>query len=419
MLPARTIFLAALLCVPALAQDNAPDLAQRRAMNYVIVSPEGPKDGGDFGPNTPGTKTSGIQEAFDFAKANRRDVYIAGGSVPGAFKNGVVYFIDETIRIPWFQDFRLDGGEYVINYNKNTGDAIVIDSQMSCRFKFGLIVAPTDGAVVRIRPETKGPDNFVVTTASTFEFNAIVGGGSVFNDGKKAPLGSGLVLDATHGPIVYNKFYATEIIACDRGMHFTSGPEGNDKTVTAMNDFEVPFLHLCKTHLQVGDEYAKVAGNTFEVTIDGGGIADAIGMRLFGKDNRFTLKIANVASGNGVIFEAPAERNRIDMVYPSSGYTNNAERPTNLMVPQIPTGFSVETPDVPPSGLPLINRTPFRVKVMVVSPGDVNGWALTDASGVLQSFEGNWIGGQCIEMAPGDSVSVDYSEAPKWRWRGL
>ena len=26
---------------------------------------------------------------------------------------------------------------------------------MSCRFKFGLIVAPTDGAVVRIKPETK------------------------------------------------------------------------------------------------------------------------------------------------------------------------------------------------------------------------------------------------------------------------
>lgn len=409
----KSLALALLLCVPVFAQ--ATEFSNLSAMNYVIVSPEGPKDGGDFGPNTPDTKTSGIQEAFDFAKANRKDVYIAGGTMPDKFKNGVVYHIQETIRIPWFQDFRLDGGEYVINLDKNTGDAIVIDSQMSCRFKFGLIVAPTDGAVVRIKPETKGPDDFIVTTASTFEFNAIVGGGSVFNDGKKAPLGSGLVLDASNGPIVYNKIYCTEMIACDVGLQITSGPEG--KGAVAMNSFEIPFLHLCKTHMQIGDDQAHVAGNTFDVVVDGGGVSEAIGMRLYGKDNLFTLRLANIPAGNGVIFEGPAERNKINMIYPASGYTNNAAKPTNVIIPQVSAGFGIETPPVPASGEPLVNRTPFNVEVMVTSPGTVSSWTLTDVNGVEQSFEGTWIAGQSIALAPGESVKVDYSAAPAWRWK--
>lgn len=409
----QIFLLASIFCAAAFPQ--APPAINPR--NQVVVSPNGPTDGGDFGPKTPGTKTSGIQEAFDYAKAYRMDVYIAGGAMPDKFKNGVVYHIQETIRIPWFQDFRLDGGEYVINYDKNTGDAIVIDSQMSCRFKFGLIVAPTDGAVVRIKPETQGPDDFVVTTASTFEFNAIVGGGSVFDDGKKEPIGSGLVLDASKGPIVYNKFYATEMIACAQGMVLTCGPEGNPKSVVAMNDFEVPFLHLCKTHMQVGDAHAQVAGNTFEVTVDGGSIADAVGLRLFGKDNRFTLKLVNIPPGNGIIFESPAERNRIDMVYPASGYTNNATLPTNIIVPQVAGGFSVETPPVAHSGEPEVNRTPFTVDVLVVSAGGVRAWTLGEASGASQRFEGGLTVGQSIRLAPGDSLTLEYDTPPAWRWR--
>lgn len=257
-----------------------------------------------------------------------------------------------------------------------------------------------------------------MTTASTFEFNAIVGGGSVFNDGKRAPLGSGLVLDASHGPIVYNKIYATEIIACDIGVQFTSGVGGNDKTAIAMNSFDVPFLHLCKTHMQVGDPWSNVAGNTFDVTIDGGGIADTVGMRLFGKDNRFTLKIANVPAGNGIVFEEAAERNRINMVYPASGYTNNAVRPTNVIEPQVAAGFAIKTPPMPPSGELLINRTPFRVEVLVIATGRVQNWILTDVVGAAQGLDGDWTSGQTITLDPGEGITVNYTEAPVWRWRG-
>ena len=54
---------------------------------YVSVTLEGPDDGGDFGRNTPGTRTGGIQEALDYAHAHSRDVWIWGGR--GGVHDGV------------------------------------------------------------------------------------------------------------------------------------------------------------------------------------------------------------------------------------------------------------------------------------------------------------------------------------------
>ena len=46
---------------------------------YVYVPLNGPDDGGDFGRNTPGTRSGGGQEALNYAHENHRDVYIFGG----------------------------------------------------------------------------------------------------------------------------------------------------------------------------------------------------------------------------------------------------------------------------------------------------------------------------------------------------
>lgn len=400
----------------AAGDTSASDLAERHAMNFVVVGPTGPDSTADFGPNTPNTKTSGIQEAFDYAKANRKDVYIAGGTMPAAFKDGVVYHIQETIRIPWLQDFRLDGGEYVINYDKNTGDAIVVDSQMSCRLKFGLIVAPTDGAVVHLKPETKGPDGFSVIVASTFEFNALVGGGSVFEDGKRAPTGVGLYADASSGAIVHNKFYATEVIACDTGVLMNCGPSGNPGTAISDNTLEAPFLHLCKTHLQVGDALAAVSRNRFEVNLNGNSVPDASGVRIFGKQNLFTLDISQTAVNRGIVFEESAEDNRVTIANLDCGITNNAKRPTNKVESLVSPGFGVTTPEIPASGETVINRTSFSCRVMVIDAGEVRQWSVQDVWGERQSFPGPLTVGQTFHLEPGEGVSFDHTRNPGWRW---
>ena len=71
---------------------------------WVQVTLQGPEDGGDFGPLTPGTRTSGLQEAIDCAHAQGRDVYIwggRGGLHRGEGLPGNIYALDEPLRIPW------------------------------------------------------------------------------------------------------------------------------------------------------------------------------------------------------------------------------------------------------------------------------------------------------------------------------
>ncbi len=171
---------------------------------FVFVTLQGPDDGGDFGPGTPGTKTGGIQEAIDHAHAICRDVYIWGGR--GGLHEGKglpdnIYRLEETLRIPWSQDFRLDGGNYLLHYTGDSGPAVHIDSQMNCRYKFGLITSNAPGPVVCIKPELPGPDDFTVITASIFDFSCVV---------SHHPDGVSIQLDSSTGPIINSFFFAEE-----------------------------------------------------------------------------------------------------------------------------------------------------------------------------------------------------------------
>jgi len=43
---------------------------------FVTITPNGPDDGGDFGPNTPGTTSGGVNEALAYAQANGIDIIL-------------------------------------------------------------------------------------------------------------------------------------------------------------------------------------------------------------------------------------------------------------------------------------------------------------------------------------------------------
>jgi hypothetical protein len=403
----------ALLCVcgAALAEPAAPPAALRNPA-YIVVTPGGPADGGDFGPATPGTRTSGIQEALNAAKVQRRDLYIAGGAMPGAFANGAVYFIQETLRVPWFQDFRLDGGEYVIQYTPDTGDAVVFDSLMSCHIKLGLIVAQTDGAVIHFKPETKGPDNFSVITASVFEFNAAVGGGKVFPEVGNRGRGIGLWLDGADGPVLNNRISLVEPIACDKAVYATGQ--------VLNNHMQFVFTHLSNTALDLGSE----PGSTFQrnrvsASMDSQGIAGAVGAVIGGENNLFDLDFSPGDKGVNIRFAANARANRVTALNLPGKIENLAETPTNLVLANAGPGFSVETPAVPASGESLTNRQPFVVEALITEPGEVKAWTLVAAGTGEQSFSGPLHTGQSIRLEPGDSLRLDHGKAPAWRWRAL
>lgn len=319
---------------PAVADPPrvSAEIASRR--NCVVVTPGGPRDGGDFGPLTPGTKTSGIQEALDQAKAMAKDVYLCGGSWTAEKTTPVVYHLQETLHVPWMQNFRLDSGHCVINYDRKTGDAVVFDSQMSCYYRFGLIVSAADGAVVRLRPTSKGPDRFKVITTSEFHFNALVGGGGAWPGGEPYNSkidqahtwhGIGLALDGKQASINGNDIQVIEIVGCNRGIELT----GN----CTNNWIRAPLVHLCQNHLVVGSPTGRgVRANRIEAFMNSEGIANSLGALVYGEANFLTLSVGTIAPKKGLILKKPAKGNLIMAANLAGNITNETSPRDNLLL---------------------------------------------------------------------------------------
>jgi len=398
-----------------------PTVRRNHNLGYVVVTQHGPRDGGDFGRHTPGTKTAGIQEAIDHAVAVGRNVFITGTQKKAAKD---VYDIAETIRIPPTQGFRIDGGHYVINYGRTSGDALRIDSCMDASYRFGLIVSRSKDAVVRFKPAKPVPiDNMVVITDSTFEFSSIVGGGVFDLNTLKitgAPRGGGIVLDGSTGPIVYNRIYANAVLLCDRGVYLTTGGTGHS---VSCNWISVMHNHQCNTHLQLGgpgDRPDRVSLNRIVMTIDSEGITGSIGARISGQRNLLDLDVIRSSPGSDIVFEAGAADNIVTSLHLPHGVTNRAARPTNRVVSVGRVGgvgFDVATPDVPRSGGEVVNRDPRPVTVIVLTPGAVTSWALVDAKGVEQQITSGLAAGQCIRLSPGEKIKMTYTRPPTWRWK--
>ena len=433
-----------------------------RRKPYVFVTLAGPDDGGDFGPHTKGTKTSGIQEAVDYAHANSRDVYIFGGRGGMHSRQGItanVYTLDETLRIPWSQDFRLDGGNYLLAYRKATGPAIHIDSQMNCRYKFGLVTSRSPEPALLIKPETPGPDDFKVITASVFDFSAVV---------SADPKGTAILIDSSHGPIINSRLFAEEFNAAGIGVHLTdaggSGSQIANNRIHIMYGNQYHARGHC-TGLRLGDPGSwKIVHNHLEmslhaprgahfdeqkgafVTVDDFVPEKAIGADIFAQGNLLTLTCyGRRAPGEDIVFEQDAQENTIFAFNLPNGITNRATVATNRIIPNQPVGFRIPTPPVPRSGEFMINRNPYTVQILILDSGQVTEWTIADApvrpstvpknlsivdnlrvsatpspiDGEFNSqiISGSLFAGQTIRLEPGEKIGFTYSKPPVWRWK--
>lgn len=394
----------------------------RGGRNQLVVSPNGPEDGGDYGPKTPGTKTSGIQEAFDAAKAQAKDLYLAGGSWTADKTVPVVYNLEETLRIPWMQNFRLDSGHCVLNYTPKTGDAVVIDSQMSCAYRFGLIVSCASGAVVRMRPTTAGPDRFKVITSTEFVFNALVGGGGAWPGGEpykneldpaRKWVGIGLWLDATPGAIDANKITVVETVGCGVGLRLSGAVTRN--TIEEVN------IHLCQDHIEVGGPSDPTPrDNRIEAFLDSQGIVPYSGAVVYGDANQLVLSCRPASKGPDLVFRPSADENLAIFHSPLRVRDDSTAR-TNRIVGAGGAEERVATPAVPPSGAVCRNVHHGPVEVRILDPGEVREWAessAADADGWI-SFAGPLHSGQSFVLNPGEGVRLVYQRPPGWRWKAI
>ena len=402
---------------------------------YVRITPEGPDDGGDFGPNTPGSGTSGFQEAFDYAHEHCRDIHIYGGRGGMHDGKGVVpgnrYLLEETLYIPWNQDICVDGGNYQLHYAGKTGHGIVIDSQMNCRYKLGLCTSGSeDGATVLIKPTTDGPDDFCLVTASVFDFSAVCGNYA------------GIIVDPSEGG-----FSSTRIFAEETNTHYMGFWLKDDGTGKGFANSSAEIMFTNQNHatgtsygMRIGDPgstnihhcHFKTAchpprGVYFDDDVKryiprAGFVPpdDAVALDIHSQDNIFEIaSYGTRAKGKDVVFNADAKDNTVYAFSLPNGITNEAKNPTNRVITNGPVGFDVSTPTIPRSNADVVNMSAHLIQALILSPGNVSKWTLTDAKGSAQTIDAGLAAGQSLILEPGDRVRFAYTNAPTWKWKAL
>jgi hypothetical protein len=332
-----------------------------------------------------------------------------------------------------------------LSYERKTGNAVHIDSQMSCKYKFGLITSSSKDATVAIRPETEGPDNFCTVVTSDFEFVAPCSARSV-----------GILLDSSKGGISFNRIFSTEINSNGTGLYITDS-NGAGKTIS---NNTVHIMMMNQYHatgdavgIRLGDpESVKITYNSIETSLSAprGAYFDektrnyklpenfippenSVGADILAQRNELSLVFYGKRSpGKDIVFEEGSRDNTVYALNLPNGYTNNAAVPTNRIVPSWEVGFDVPTPPVPASGELSVNRTPFTVQVMIASAGKVSRWAITQAKDATDDLEENRRGtapraqdfrglttGQIITLMPGDGVCFEHARPPSWKWKAL
>lgn len=404
-------------------------------LGYVVVSPDGPGDGSDFGPSTPGTQTAGWQEAIDYAVANNKDIFVVGGghkewvstggdvhSGQGYWVGPVLYFPTTTIYIPPAENLRITGGDYVLAFSNSDADCIVVDSQKNCDFDLGCIVAGNvqDGvAIIKVKPQTARPDGQIGFSNCSVLVNFLVGHGSVW--GENIPgQGTAWLFDGTDGPIENSRFTVMEINASGTGFLLEAGDIRN-------NIFECPFNHITNNMLVVNSG----TYNKFDIMLNPGGVGGSvIGANIAGgQQNVYTLSFNGWGSETAIIWgegdniDEPTDNLVYAMSLPMSQVVNDIWdlTGTNKIVTLGTVGNSVATPGVPPSGVLIENRTSLPVIATIESPGVVSSWVhhVGGSSGGDITINAGLRSGQEIYLEPGDYVLFDYASAPSWNWRAV
>jgi len=319
-------FACIMLTTLCLAADNGKERVMGKStFPMVVLAFDGT---GDFGPQTPNTTTAGWQEAINFCVEHKRDLYVKGGWGGET----AIYNVGDTIHIPATQDFRIDGGVYVVNWTGPADkDLLAVDSGMDCHFTFGILVYGGLGAALRIKPENPVPiDKFAVFTDSEIRTSSIADP-SPFRRGERRG-GAGVIFDTSKAPIVHADFYFTAV------LNFATCIDApSSGSAFSFNRVECVHLHTNadnSTLLNLGKQSRQ---NTVRLGIGvDQGATGVKGVDIFGSDNSLHLTTrGGFPKSNEIILEEPARGNQVNIIHgrepfdPLDIVTDKAAMPTN------------------------------------------------------------------------------------------
>lgn len=300
-LRALAIFLAALSCGAAATTETSSPDAPTVVLSWDTSS--------DFGPHTPDTRTAGWQEAINYCVEHARDLYVKGGW--GGRK--AVYNVSETIVVPATQDFKIEGGVYVLNWtgpaDDPAKDLLLIDSAMNAEYHFGILVYGGAGAAMRIRPENPVPiDGFSVFTECLIVSQGMADP-APFTRGERKH-GVGLAFDDSKGSIVANRFDFIGGI-----LNFKTCIDITGKFT--QNRFTCLHLHTNADKSTLMCAGTETTQNVFDITIGvDQGASEVAGIRIGGRNNVFQVMTrGGFPRGGDIILQETAQGNRIDIIH--------------------------------------------------------------------------------------------------------
>lgn len=300
---------------------------------------------GDFGPQTPGTKTCGWQEAISYCMtaAHLSDVYVKGGGT---------YNVSETIRFPTTEDFRVFGGDYTMLWTGPADhDMVVIDSIMAGRLDFGNLVYGGTGAALRIKPVYPEPLDGLfgvppMWTDSQLSVQSIV------HQGTSAG-GTGVVFDVPSGSSCTQNTFQFGSIRDFATCVSSTGSGGVAFNRFAFGSVRSKFNN--STLFSLSNHFS-----TCEMTIGMGVDGGATGVKGIDLNGASHLVMdvttsGGFAPGSDVIFEPSANGNRVNLVCdpsvsdPTTLVTDNSSRVNNRLTwsgGQLPVRTIAVTPGV-------------------------------------------------------------------------
>ena len=147
---------------------------------------------------------------------------------------------------------------------------------------------------------------------------------------------------------------------------------------------------------------------------------DAIAVDIHAQNNVFEIaSYGKRAPGKDLVFEPDARDNTVYAFALPNGVTNAAQNPTNRLIMNQPVGFDVSTPGVSASDADIVNDSAHLVQAIILSPGNVSKWTLTDAQGNAQTISAGLSAGQTLLLEAGDRVRFSYMEPPTWKSKAL
>jgi hypothetical protein len=86
--------------------------------------------------------------------------------------------------------------------------------------------------------------------------------------------------------------------------------------------------------------------------------------------------------------------------------------------PQVP-GFGVSTPTFPATATNVQNTNPFPVRIYLLTAGAGTAFTITDPAGNVQAITVALAAGMEFTLDPGAQIQFTYTTAPTWKWYGI